>query len=81
MLHLHGSLDIDVNDARDARFLHGDAYQLLRHFHRYFIMADEQKLCMFRHFFHHIAESLGIAVVERRINLIHEAEWCGIEPE
>lgn len=81
MLHLHGSLDIDVNDARDARFLHGDAYQLLRHFHRYFIMADEQKLRMLRHFFHHIAESLSITVVERRIDLVHEAERRGIKPE
>ena len=43
--HLQGFFDIHFHHARHAAFLHGDADQLFGHFHRDFIMGNEQELC------------------------------------
>jgi hypothetical protein len=42
--HLQGFFDIHFDHARNAGFLHGDADQLLGHFHRDFIMGNKQEL-------------------------------------
>jgi len=43
--HLQSFLDIHFHHTRNTGFLHGDADQLLGHFHRDFIMGNEQELC------------------------------------
>ena len=72
-------LDLHRNHSRHALFLHGDAYQLVRHFHRDFVVADKDKLGLARHFAHKIAKTFGIAVVERGIHLIQQTKRGGVE--
>ena len=42
--HAGRGLHVHRHDARDALLLHGDADQLLGHFHRDLVVADEQEL-------------------------------------
>src|SRR5688500_15772096 len=74
-------LDVHRDHARDARLGHGDADQLLGHLHRDLVVADEQELRLRRHALHQVAEALGIAVVERRIDLVEQAEGRRVELE
>src|SRR4051794_37922812 len=72
-------LDLHRHHSRYAPFLHGNADQLVRHFHRDFVVADKDKLGLARHFAHKIAKTVSIAVVERGIHLVQEAKRGWIE--
>jgi hypothetical protein len=79
--HAQRFLDIDLDDARDALLLHRDADQLARHLHGDLVVRDEEELRLRRHALDHLAEALGVAVVERRIDLVEHAERRRIELE
>ena len=80
-LHFHSDVDIHRHDARDTRFGHGHADQLLRHFHGDLIVCDEQKLGVLRHFLDQLAIAFGIRIVQRRVHLVQQTKWCGVEAE
>ena len=61
--------------------MHGDAHQLIAHFHRDLVVGNKNKLHGARHFFHHVGVTLHIGIIERRINLIQQTERCGIQVE
>ena len=65
--------------ARYALFLHGDSDQLLRHLHCNFVVADEDKLGLTRHFAHKVAETFSVTVVEGGVHLIQKAKRSGVE--
>jgi hypothetical protein len=73
--------DIDFHHARHALLLHGDADQLLRHFHGDLVVRNEDELGLRRHALDHLAEAHGVRVVERRIDLVEHAERRRIEVE
>src|SRR5438876_8976814 len=74
-------VDVDRHHARDAGFRHGDPDQLLGELHRDLVVADEEELGLRRHASHQLAEPYGVRVVERRIDLVQQAEGRGIELE
>src|SRR5690606_1271410 len=74
-------IDVDGYDPRDARLGHGDADELLCHFHRDLVVADEKELRLRRHPLHEVAEPLRVGVVERSVDLVEQAEGRRIELE
>src|SRR5215218_8120462 len=74
-------VDVDGDDARYARLGHGHPDQLLGHFHRDLVMADEQELRLRRHALDQLAETRGVRVVERCVYLVEQAEGRGVELE
>src|SRR5688500_7458981 len=74
-------LDVHRDHARDARLGHGDADQLLGHLHRDLVVADEQELRLRRHALDEIAETRGVGIVERRVDLVEQAERRRVELE
>src|SRR4051812_34285443 len=73
--------DVDRHHARYALLLHRHADELVRHLHGDLVVADEQELRLARHLLHQLAEALGIGVVERRVDLVEQAERRRVELE
>ena len=72
-------LDFHRHYSRYPPFLHGNANQLVRHFHGDFVVADKDKLGLARHFAHKITKTVSIAVVERGVHLVQETKRGRIE--
>ena len=53
----------------------------LRHFHGDLVVGDEQELRLARHLLHQLAEALGVGVVQRRVDLVQQAERRRIQLE
>ena len=59
-----GSLfDINRDDSRYARFVHGYTKKLVRHLHGYLVMGDENELHALGHLFHQIRVTANVGVV------------------
>src|SRR5436190_15633008 len=71
----------DRDDARDGLLLHRHADQLLRHLHGDAVVADEEELRRLRHLRDELGIALGVGVVERRVDLVEQAERRRIELE
>ena len=65
----------------DARLGHGHTDQLLGELHGDLVVRDEEELRLARHLAHEVAEALGVGIVERRVDLVEQAEGRGIELE
>ena len=74
-------MNIDFNDPRDTRLIHRYTNQLFAHFHRHLVVGDEQELRGRRHLFHQLAEAIGVGIIQRRIDLVQQTEWCRIQAE
>ena len=74
-------MDIDFDDARNTRLVHGHADQLLSHFHRHFVVRDEQELRGDRHLLDQFAEAVSVGIIQRRVDLIEQTERRGIQAE
>ena len=69
------------DDARHALLLHRHADQLLGHFHRDLVVADEEELRALAHLADQLAVALGVGVVQRRVDLVEQAERRRVELE
>ena len=45
------------------------------------LVRNEEELCRSRHLAHKTAEALGVRVIQRRVNLIEQAERCRVQLE
>src|SRR5262245_29404114 len=79
--HAQRLVDVDGDDARDARLGHGHADELLGHLHRDLVVADEEELRLGGHALYEVAEAAGVGVVERRVDLVEQAERRRVELE
>src|SRR5215470_18431383 len=73
--------DRDRDDLRDARLLHGDAVQHAGALHGALVVGDEDELRAFAHLADHLTEAADVGVVERRIDLVEDAERCRVDEE
>src|SRR3989304_9279810 len=66
---------------RDARLLHGDAVQGVRHFHCLFVVSYQQELAYLRHVADEHVEPVDVRVVKRRVDLVQQAERARLYEE
>src|SRR3546814_5181230 len=64
-----------------ARLAHGNAGQLLRGLHRRLVVGDEQELYLLAHLRDHGGEAADVGLVERRVDLVEQAERRRVELE
>ena len=69
------------HDARDALLLHRHADQLLGHFHRDLVVADEEELGALAHLGDELGIALGVGVVQRRVDFVEQAERRRVQLE
>src|SRR5215472_11082034 len=79
LLRLSGSrifFPFDGNEFRHARLLHRDTVKDGAHLHRLAIVRDNNELRLPAHIGKHFVETGDVGFVERRIDLIENAEWA-----
>ena len=81
--HLHAGLGGDgrnrlakayANQLRYARFLHRDAVESLRRFHRPLVVSDDDELGFDRHLLNQTGKTDGVGLIERRVDFVEDAE-------
>src|SRR5436190_23453345 len=75
------SVQLNGNQLRNARLLHCDAVQPIRNLHRPPVVRDEDELRAVEHPAQHVDESSDVRVVERRVDLVEQAEQARLVPE
>src|SRR5438094_903423 len=68
------SVQLDRNQLRHARFLHRHAVEAIGDFHRLAVVRDDDELRVLLHAAEHLDEAADVGIVERRIDLVEEAE-------
>src|SRR5262245_31671990 len=69
-----GSVQLNGNQLRNARLLHGNAVQAVGDLHGFSVVSDDDELGVLLHAAQHFHEPADIGVVERRVDLVEEAE-------
>ena len=72
VLSTHG--EIDTDNARHPRLLHGDAVELISQLHGALVVGDENKLCGARHRTDEIIIAINIGVIEGRVNFVQQTK-------
>ena len=67
-------VELDADLARHARFLHRDAVQNVADAHRALVVRDDDELRLVKEFAHEVREAVDVRLVERRIDLVEDAE-------
>src|SRR2546427_3604444 len=78
------SVQLNRDQLRDPRLLHGHAVQTIGDLHRLPVVRDEDELSVLLHAAQHFYEPADVCVVEGRVDLIEEAERTRLvleEPE
>src|SRR3546814_10201189 len=73
--------EVDGYQAAHARLAHGNAGQLLRGLHRRLVVGDKQELYLLAHLRDHGGEAADVGLVERRVDLVEQAERRRVELE
>src|SRR5947199_223542 len=71
----------DGDDLRDACPLHRDAVERVGHLHRPAVVGDEHELRSRGHLADELIEATDVRLVERRVDLVEQAEGCGADQE
>src|SRR5579863_182751 len=74
-------VDVDGHEPRDAGLVHGYAEKRGRQLHGRLVVGDEDELHAVGHVAHDIAEAADVVLIERRVDLIEQAEGRGIQVE
>src|SRR5579863_8987403 len=72
-------VDVDGHEARYPGLVHGHAEKLGGKLHGRLVVSDEDELHAARHVAHDIAEATDVVLIERRVDLIEQAERSGIQ--
>src|SRR5579864_6797091 len=76
-----GSVQLDRNQLRDARLFHRHAVEAIGDFHRLPVVRDDDELRVRLHAAQHLDEAADVGVVERRVDLVEQAERARLELE
>src|SRR5262245_8556155 len=68
------SVQLDGNQLRNARLLHGNAVQAVGDLHGFAIVGNDDELRVLLHTTQHLDEPADVGIVERRVDLVEEAE-------
>src|ERR1700730_9752277 len=75
------AVEVDADDLRDARFLHGDAVDHVGLRHRAFAVSDHHELCRRAHLVDQFGEAAYVGLVERGVDFVENAEGGRLELE
>ncbi len=70
-----------ADDLADAGFLHGDAVHDVGLFHGALLVGDDDELGVVAHLGDEAGEAAYVGFVERGVDLVEDAEGCGLELE
>ena len=73
-LYRHLLFDIHIHRLGYTRLLHGDAVEVIDHFHGALVVGDHNKLRQRRNAAYHFTEAAHIGFVEWRVHLIEQTE-------
>src|SRR5260370_16343787 len=73
------AVEVDADDLRDAGLLHGDPIDDVGLGHGAFAMGDHHELCGCAHLMDELGEAAYVGFVERSVDFVEDAEWCGLE--
>src|SRR5438093_718601 len=73
--------ELDRDDLRDARLLHGHAVERVRHFHRALVVRDHDELRAAAHLADHLVVPADVRLVERGVHFVEEAERSRFDQE
>src|SRR5262245_40472666 len=68
------SVQLDGNQLRNARLLHGNAVQAVGDLHGFAVVGNNDELRVLLHTAQHLDEAADVGVVERRVDLVEQAE-------
>src|SRR5262245_7961227 len=68
------SVQLDGNQLRNARLLHGNAVQAVGDLHGFAVVGNDDELRVLLHPTQHLDKAADVGVVERRVDLVEEAE-------
>src|SRR5262245_7356047 len=68
------SVQLDGNQLRNARLLHGNAVQAVGDLHGFAVVGNNDELRVLLHTAQHLHEPADVGVVERRVDLVEQAE-------
>src|SRR6185503_6271409 len=74
-------VQIDRDQGREARLLHGDAVEDVSRFHGLAVVSDDQELGLAGQFPENTEETVDVRVVEGRVDLVQDAERARPEVE
>src|SRR5262245_17813374 len=77
--HAHGLVNVHGHEPRHAGLVHRHPEQLVRELHRRLVVRDEHELHAARHVPNDVAEAPDVVLVERRVDLVEQAEGRRVE--
>src|ERR1700731_1923343 len=75
------AVEVDADDLRDARFLHGDAVDNVGLGHGAFAVSDHHELCRRAHLVDQFGEAAYVGLVKRSVDFVEDAEGSRLELE
>ena len=73
--------EVDRHQLRDARLLHRHAVQPVGDLHRAPVVGDDDELRAVGHLAHQLVEAADVGLVERRVDLVEDAERRRLDQE